>query len=88
MAARDSARRQAPTLDELESHGISLALRIDYDKAVADPSGTEQRIAEYADLPVTAAATAFIAPELRRHRPAQPIDTTRNYDQGVTTLTT
>jgi hypothetical protein len=70
------------------SKGISPALRIDYDAAIADPGGTVRRIAEYVDLPVTAAATAFIAPELRRHRPARPIDATRNYDQGVTTLTT
>jgi hypothetical protein len=70
MAAQDYARRQASTLDELESHGISPALRIDYDAAIADPSSTVQRMAEYVDLPVTAAATAFIAPELRRHRQA------------------
>jgi hypothetical protein len=65
MAARDYARRQAPTLDEPESHGISLALRIEYDAAIADPSGTVQRIAEYNDLPVTAAAGSFIEPKLR-----------------------
>ena len=57
-----------------ESHGISPALRIGYDAAIADPSGTVQRIAEYVDLPVTAAAASFIAPRLRRHRPAQPAD--------------
>ena len=87
MAARDYARRQAPTLDELESHGISPALRIDYDAAIADRSGTAQRIAEYVDLPVTAAAASFIAPRLRHHRPAQPTDTLRYDDQGLTTLT-
>jgi hypothetical protein len=46
MAARDYARRQASTLDELESYGISPALRIEYDAAIAGPSGTVQRIAE------------------------------------------
>jgi hypothetical protein len=79
MAARDYARRQAPTLDELESHGISPALRIDYDAAIADPSGTVQRIAEYVDLPVTAAAASFIAPKLRRHQQA-----TSSFRSGTT----
>jgi hypothetical protein len=88
VTARDYARRQASTLDELQSHGISPALRIDYDKAIADPSGTVQRIAEYVDLPVTAAAASFVAPRLRHHRPAQPADAPRNDDQGLTTLTT
>jgi hypothetical protein len=69
------------------SNGISPVLRIDYDAAIAGPSGTVQRIAEYDDLPVTAAAASFIAPRLRHHRPARPADT-RNDDQGLTTLTT
>jgi hypothetical protein len=51
MAPRDCARRQASTLDELESHGIPPALGIDYDAAIADPSGTIQRIAEYGGQP-------------------------------------
>ena len=69
------------------SNGISPALRIDYDAAIANPSGTVQRITEYNDLGVTAAATAFIAPGLRRYRPAQPAAARHDGDQGVTTLT-
>ena len=53
-----------------ESHGISPALGIDHDAAVADPSGTVRRMAEYVDLPVTAAAASFIPLKLRRHQQA------------------
>jgi hypothetical protein len=83
----DYARRQAATIAELVAHGNRPALTIDYDEALADPAGAVRRIAEHVDLPATEAAAAFVAPELRRHRPAQPVDTPRNDDQGVTTAT-
>jgi hypothetical protein len=82
---REYADRQALMLAELESHGIPPALAVDYDAALADPEGTVRRIAAHVDLPVTAAATAFVAPRLRRH--GRPADTPRNDDQGVTTST-
>jgi hypothetical protein len=85
LIIREYSRRRLITLDELESHGIPPALWIDYDRAIDNPDDTVARIAAYVELPVTAAATAFIAPKLRRHR--QSADTLRN-DQGLTTLTT
>jgi hypothetical protein len=83
--AAEYARRQALTLQELTFRGVPPALTINYDDALADPEGTTRRIADHIELPVTAAATAFITPGLRRHRPPAG-DTPRN-DQGVTTLT-
>jgi hypothetical protein len=87
MIIEEYTRRQALTLDALVAHGDAPALRIDYDEALADPDGTVRRIAEHIDLPVTATATAFVVPKLRRHQSDQPADTRRNADQGVTTLT-
>lgn len=87
MIIEEYTRRQAPALDELIAHGNAPALMIDYDEALADPDGTVLRIAEHIDLPVTATATAFVSPKLRRHRADQPTDTLRNADQGLTTLT-
>ena len=79
----DYTRRQALTVAELIDHGIDRPLMVDYDLALADPEAAVRRIAEFVRLPATAAATAFVAPSLRRHRPA---DTPRNEGQGLTTL--
>jgi hypothetical protein len=87
MVIDEYVRRQALTLTELAAHGITPALVVDYDEAIADPAATVQRIAAHVGLPVTDAATSFIAPELRKYRQHRPADTPRNEDQGLTTLT-
>ena len=81
------AHRQQLMYDELLAHGIPPAPLIDYDEALVDPERTVRRIAGHLDLPVTAAATAFVSPELRRHGQVRPANTPRNDTQGVTTLT-
>lgn len=81
-------QRQTMTIDELTFHGIASVLTVDYDATLNDPEGAVQRIAEHVGLPVTTAATRFISPELRRHRQSPPVNTPRNNDQGLITLTT
>jgi hypothetical protein len=83
--AEDYARRQTQTLADLVDHGNPPALLVDFDAAIADPEDTVRRIAAHVDRPVTAAAIAFITPDLR-HYPMPVAPAAR--DQGLTTLTT
>jgi hypothetical protein len=88
MIIEEYARRQSETLHELATRGFPPALTIDYDEAIGNPEFIVKLIANYVDLPVTAAATAFISPELRRYRQVLPAHMLHNDAQGLTTLTT